>query len=188
MNQEMLEILIGRYLDSEITPAEQRLLDKQLRENPDAQQMLDQLQQLQDEVREVLSDEFVDRGESAGAIFDRAWHKSKGRPEQSFRMPGWVRFAAGIAAGFVLGLGVYFAMSQLSPDKTEPAAPVEIAKNDDTLQRLPVRIKRVIRPKMAPGPTRRVDWYNYADERGDQWLVETYRENAVTTAAYHGDI
>ena len=26
MNQEMLEILIGRYIDSEITPAEQRLL------------------------------------------------------------------------------------------------------------------------------------------------------------------
>ncbi|MHC4575000.1 MAG: anti-sigma factor family protein [Planctomycetota bacterium] len=43
MKSETLEILIGKYLDGEITPAEQRVLETELKNNPHAGELLEQL-------------------------------------------------------------------------------------------------------------------------------------------------
>ena len=70
MNPEMTELLINKYLDSEITPAEQRLLEAQLQRNPQDRRFLAQLQRLRDQARQLLQDELADRGAPARAIFD----------------------------------------------------------------------------------------------------------------------
>ena len=46
MNQELLEILIGKYLDGEITPSEQHILEDQLNADPQAEELLRQFQNL----------------------------------------------------------------------------------------------------------------------------------------------
>ena len=77
MNQEMLEILIGRYLDSEITPAEQRLLDAELQAGPEARQLLERWQQLHEQARQALNTQLTEQGASAEAIFSRALAQQK---------------------------------------------------------------------------------------------------------------
>ena len=41
MNEQMIELLIGKFIDSEITPAEQRLLDAELLRNPQTRRLLE---------------------------------------------------------------------------------------------------------------------------------------------------
>ena len=54
MKQEMLEILIGKYLDGEITPSEQQILQKELESNPQAKELLEQLQDLHERSCEAV--------------------------------------------------------------------------------------------------------------------------------------
>ena len=46
MTNEILEILIGKYLDGEITPSEQQMLEEALVSEPQARELLEQLQNL----------------------------------------------------------------------------------------------------------------------------------------------
>jgi len=217
MNAEMTEILISKFLDSEITPAEQRLLDAKLQQDSRAREMLEQMRQLRDLAQEALNDEMSREGESAEKIFDRAWQESK-HPHPRARIwwrHSW-RVAAAVAAGFLVGLWVH-QLAPLSPsDETsssvEPQVIVArdgaranetmIAKNDSPVNRKPASIaqevpKPIIRLLRTPGTggagradkaNRTVDWYNYTDKSGTQWFFETYRDDQVTPAAYHNDL
>jgi anti-sigma factor RsiW len=57
-----LEILIGRFLDGEISPAEQKVLENELEHNAQARELLEQMQLLTECSREVMASEVVGRG------------------------------------------------------------------------------------------------------------------------------
>ena len=72
MNAQMLEILIGKYIDSEITPAEQQLLDHELAANPNAKILLDDYQQLDRLSRQAVDRQIAQSGRSFDIIFSSA--------------------------------------------------------------------------------------------------------------------
>ena len=57
MNEEMIELLIGKFIDSEITPAEQRLLDAELLRNPRTRRLLEEFQMMGDQAKGILGQE-----------------------------------------------------------------------------------------------------------------------------------
>ena len=77
MNPEMTEILIGKHIDSEITPAEQRLLDIELKNNPEMRQMLSEMKKLHEQSQLAVNSKVVEKGKSAQAIFESAWQKHR---------------------------------------------------------------------------------------------------------------
>jgi len=196
MNQEMLEILIGKYLDSEITPAEQWLLDAELSGNPESRRLLQQYQRLWDQTREAFDAGIVEAGQSAQEIFETAYAGGVAEGTSRTARPlGWLRFAAGLAAGVMIGWGAYFILSDSSSSNTSntydmpsrPPAVIAERQNEDkpTIEFLKTE------PRQTPSRlrvVRNVDWYNFTDESGDEWLVEGYRENTVSPAVYHGDL
>ena len=212
MNPEMTEILIGKFLDSEITPAEQRLLQRQLEDDPEARKLLEQLQQLRDQAGQALAEQLGDTGEPAAAIFEAAWQESIAANKKGTRGVGrWWRFAAGMAAGFALALAVLAAWQGFNRERpANSESPEQIAnandsgtsdvtepvltpgpetpesESDEQINRRgqPNRPRAIVRQPRRPG--RRVDYYNYTDRAGDRWLVETYRDRDVQPAAYHG--
>ena len=188
MTEEMLEILIGRYLDSEITPGEQRLLEGQLDENPQARQLLEQLQYLDRRAEAVVNAQVSEAGESVGAIFERAWQRR--RPMAGAVAAGWTgwwRFAAGVAAGIVIGMGVFAFLSQRATDSSVPLrSMVAVEDADKASPDMPVE---AVVPAVFDGDViRTVDFYNFTDEAGGQWLVEGLREDRVRPVAYYKDL
>ncbi|MHC4169259.1 MAG: anti-sigma factor family protein [Planctomycetota bacterium] len=115
MTQEALEIMIGKYLDGEITPSEQRLLEAELDRDPQSKELLGQLQEMHERCGEVVAAELLGRGESADEIFERAWRRQSGQPLRLMaKMRGHVRFAVGLAAGLVIGLALHFVLPIIS--------------------------------------------------------------------------
>jgi len=188
MNREIMEILIGKYIDSEITPAEQRLLDKELQVNQEARQTLHQYKQLHDQVRAAMNSEINEHGKSCREIFDKAWEQRTVRRRRLIK--GWgglVRFTAGMAAGLALGLSGYFLLPKTLNNETVVKPTELVAEN--TPPKPPAEVKPIIHRKATrPRVLRNVDWYNFTDDAGDQWWVQGVRENAVSPAVYHGDL
>ena len=106
MNEQMLEILISKYIDSEITPAEQKMLDTELQSNPDAQETLKALEQLRDQSQQMLKEEVVLSGAPASTIIEQALaQSSRPRKQQGTPYRPWYRDPISLAACFILGLG-----------------------------------------------------------------------------------
>jgi hypothetical protein len=185
---EMLEILIGKFLDGEITPSEQRMLEAELEQNPQAKELLEQLQQLHERSCEVVCSEVLEKGEPAEQIFERAWQQSRHPLRRAIQAGGYVRFAAGLAAGLVIGLSLHFTLlARLTAPSIKPP-PTVVARNvpypldagePDELSVPSDRTQDVIR---------NVDWFNFTDDDGDQWVIEGLRENIVRPVAYSGDL
>jgi len=68
MTQGMLEIMIGKYLDGEITPSEQRLLEAELDRDPQAKELLAQLREMHERCGEAVVSELLGRSEE---VFDK---------------------------------------------------------------------------------------------------------------------
>ena len=186
MTQEMLEIMIGKFLDGEITASEQRLLEAQLDRDPQAKELLDQLRQMHERCAEVVSSELLAQGRPPEEVFEQAWRQRSNKlVSLAAKMRGYGRFAAGVAAGFAMGLALHFVLPLISPADTEPGAPQVLAQDTTDL----------IRPQSPAVPTLvtdraddvifNVDWYNFTDSQGNKWLVEGIRENKVKPAAYY---
>jgi len=191
MNPELTEILIGKYLDSEITPAEQQLLDKELKDNPDTRQLLAEMEQLHQQAQRALAREITDKGDSAEAIFERAWQQKKAYAFWKPRLLRFSRTAATLAAGFILGLGAYYFAGQISAPaqspqslKPKPAPLVARNTNHNNLTRTP----RLAQPNKHLRLPSELDWYSYTDSQGRKWLIEAPRDNALTTANYDGTL
>jgi hypothetical protein len=185
MTQEMLEILIGKYLDSEITPSEQRLLDVELERDPQARELLRQLQGLHELGSEVMASEIDGRGRTAEDVFERAWQQQSKSPLQSIvKLGGHLRFAAGVAAGLILGLVLHFALPSVSQPQVSPAAPEVFAQNTDNQKTIEMPDLPRLEMDLANNVFRNVDWYNFTDKEGNQWLIEGLREDVVRPAAY----
>ena len=189
MTQEMLEIMMGKFLDGEITPSERRLLEAELDKNPQARDLLAQLQQMHERCGEAVASALLDRGSTPDEIFERAWRqKSKGPLRAMNILRGHVRFAAGLAAGLIIGLALHFVLPVLSRPGSEPIEQTVAANGTDS----EVNQDRPQYPWPATigvgDAIRNVDWYNFTDKHGNKWLVEGLRQNSVRPAAYYGDL
>ena len=72
MTPKKLEILIGKYLDGQMTKSEQRLLKTALEEDSQAKELFEQLQDLHERSREVVASEILQKGRAAEEIFQSA--------------------------------------------------------------------------------------------------------------------
>jgi len=188
MTEETLEILIGKYLDGEITPSEQQILQTELDRNPQAKELLEQLQDLHERSCEAVASEIIERGKEAGEIFEQAWQQRPVNPlRRVLKMNGPLRFAVGLAAGLAIGLMLHFVLLFVSTQQS-PDVPANIVAQDQGNQ-MDAGLT-FPQPLMDPAGNaiRNVDWYSFTDNQGNQWLVEGLRENIVRPAAYYGDL
>jgi len=189
MNQETLELLIGKYLDGEITPSEQRILQAELDRDSQAKELLADLQDLHERSSELVTSQILGRGGTSADIFERAWQQQAKYPfHAAIKWGGYIRFAAGVAAGLAMGLAVHFVLS------VAPTPPGEPARSNVLVQGMADRtgIESPAFPPLpsdaAESPIRNVDWYSFTDKQGNQWLIEGFRENIARPAAYYGDL
>ncbi|MFX1492495.1 MAG: hypothetical protein ACFFBU_09560 [Promethearchaeota archaeon] len=180
MKEDMLEIMIGKYLDGQITPSEQRVLEVELDSNFEAKELLAQLQDLHQLSCELVASEVLDPGENADEIFERAWQQRRKYPSIGIiKLSGPLRFAAGIAAGLVIGLALHFTVLTRSTPPIFPEKTGIVTRNPEPEGGIPPSPQNVIR---------NVDWYTFTDKNGNQWLVEGLRENVVRTASFEDSI
>jgi len=189
MNQEMLEILIGKYLDGEITPSEQQILEAELNKDPRAEELLRQFQDLHERSSEVVASELLGQGKTPDEILARAYQRQSKNPFLRIaKYRGTIRFATGVAAGLIIGLALHFVLPAASRTQNMPVSPNPVARNTDNRD-IPGRQGLPPRPTGQVGDVvRNVDLYNFTDENGNQWLVEGLRENIVRPAVYDGQI
>ncbi len=186
MTQEMLEIMIGKHLDGEITPSEQRLLEAELDKDPQAKELLGQLQEMHERCGEAVASELLDRGGTPDEIFERAWRRRSSQPPRSMaKMRGHARFAVGLAAGLVIGLVLHFVLPIISAPDSDPAGPEVVARDIEggVEGGQPVFPRYVVDP--AGDPILNVDWYNFTDRQGNKWIVEGLRQDIVRPAVYY---
>jgi len=189
MTQEILEMLIGKYLDGEITSSERQMLEAAMESDPDARELLEQLQDLHQQSREVISSEVLDKGKTAEEIFERAWRRRTKNPlHRVLRISGRLRFAAGLAAGLVIGLTLHFALPVRSVTKNDVVPEKMVAQSTTGRADAEEQSTQSFQSNRTPNVSRNVDWYNFTDENGDQWLIEGFRENIVTPVAYRPDL
>ena len=187
MTQEMLEILIGKYLDSEITPSEQRLLEAELERDPQVKELLRQLQDLHESSREVVTSEITGPGRAAEEVFERAWQQQS-KPSFRFKMGVHLRFVAGVAAGLLIGLVLHFLLPSTSAPQGDSVSPDVVVKDTDNQADVEERDIPGLVTDPAGNVFRNVDWYSFTDQQGNQWLIEGFREDIVRPAAYSGDL
>jgi len=189
MTQETLEILIGKYLDGEITPSEQQILQKRLDSDSHARELLEQFQALNERGCEVVAAHIIGRGKEAEEIFEQAWQRQAANPlHRILKMDGRLRFAVGLAAGLVIGLFLHFILPFVSTPQSPPAPANMLAQNTDNQ----IDAEKFTLPEILMEPSenslRNVDWYSFTDKQGNQWLIEGLRENNIRPAAYYGDL
>lgn len=192
MNQEMLELLIGKYLDSEITPAEIRLLDHELTSNPHARQLLDELRQLGDQAHYVLTGELGLPEQSPEEIISQAWQNTPQALRRKKSLPLWLHNITSLAAGFVFGLTCYgiighWITSAPAPDPTTPASPKATPSSVPVADTQANRIPLPSFGSLPPNGCLR-HWTHYTDPSGQQWLIETPPDDNLGKANYHGDL
>jgi anti-sigma factor RsiW len=189
MNQEALEILIGKYLDGEITPSEQRILEAELDRDSRAKELLADLQDLHERSSELVTSQILGQGRTAADIFEKAWQQQARHPFYAvFKWSGYVRFAAGVAAGLAMGLALHFVLSVASAPQNKPASPNEFVQDVPNQTEIESPASHELPADFNDRPIRNVDWYNFTDKQGNQWLIEGFRENSARPAAYYGDL
>jgi anti-sigma factor RsiW len=187
--ESQLEILIGRSIDGEISPGEQRLLDRELDANSQARELLEQWRALRQSSQEAIHAEVFRGGASADEIFERAWKQnSKASYRRLFFSERHVRFAVGLAAGLILGLGLHYVLLWNSRSPAQTAQPTLVAMSKPTVAETPAEMTRPAPTYVSlPGKTtRQVDVYVFKDRAGNQYVVEGTREGMIKNAAYNG--
>lgn len=181
---DKLEILIGKLLDGEISPAEQRWLDRELEQDSRARTLLEQMRTLHECSGQVIAREVRSGGADPQEVFERAWRQSRGGVwRRVFGIGGLPRFAAGLAAGFLLGLVLHLVLVGGSKSPADDPAESRIADAGDQNRVWPV----LERPD-SPQITREVEWYGFTDQAGNQWLVEGLREGVAKPVSYRGGL
>ncbi|MEN6425433.1 MAG: hypothetical protein ABFE13_08725 [Phycisphaerales bacterium] len=181
---DKLEVLIGKLLDGEISPAEQRLLDRELEQDSRARTLLEQMRMLHECSGQVVAREVRSGGADPQEVFERAWRQSKGSTWRGVvRIGGLPRFATGLAAGFFLGLVLHLVLvGGLKPRENIPIDPtIADAGNQN-------RVWPVLERPDSPQITREVEWYGFTDQAGNQWLVEGLREGVAKPVSYRGGL
>ncbi len=181
---DRLEILIGKLLDGEISPGEQCLLDRELKRDGRATELLEQMRVLHECSRQMVAHEVRSGGADPQEVFERAWRQSRGSLWlRVVRLGGLPRFAAGLAAGFILGLILHFVLLGGSKPPVGNTVKSPIASAGDQNRVWPV----LERPD-APQITREVEWYGFTDQAGNRWLIEGFREGVAKPVSYRGGL
>ena len=180
---DILEILIGKYIDGEISPTEQYMLDEKLKRDSQARELFEQLKDLHSHSQEAIEAEVLDHGKTAEEVFEQAWRQQAKSPlrliiPKYFGMSS-LRFAAGLAAGLIIGLTLHFTLfSQSTP--APPATRVIATDTGNRAGRLSIQPVR-----SGENVIRDVDWYSFEDDGGQEWLIERIRQDdVVRPAAY----
>lgn len=186
MNNERLEILMGRFFDGEIEPSELRLLNAQLDSDPQSRRLFEEYQSLHKLAQTEIAP-LAETGRSFESIFTAAWKTARRKERRIVRTPaGSLRFVSGMAAGVLIAVLIQVGMrpdrlSSESPavgTNTQAASPVV---NPDSISNRPTRSGTL--PVIKD-----VDYYYYVDESGQQWLIEGYRERIRPQLASYQDI
>ncbi len=192
---DKLEILIGRLLDGELSPAEQRLLERELEHNGATRELLEQLRTLHECSREAVACEILGPGADPQEIFSRAWQQNKKSFwRQVIKADGHLcrgfhsRFAVGLAAGFLLGLTLHFVLVRSSKPPADAPVRPPIARTIPVERSEWDGLRPAGEARSYGQITRNVDWYGFTDQRGNEWLIEGMREGVVRPAAYDGDL
>lgn len=186
---DRLDILMGKSLDGEITPAEQQWFDEELQRNALARERFEQMKMLNEWSRQAVKAEILERGERLEDILDRAWQRYKGTPRRRLvGADGHSRFAAGLVAGFVVGLILHFVLVTGRMDRAKPPGQPSVAADAGSMDAANSPVGQGV-PVSYPRPVMRsLDWYSFTDRHGRQWLVEGIREGVVQPAVYRGDL
>jgi len=186
---DRLEILIGKLLDGEISPVEQRWLDGELHRDDGARELLEQLRRLRECSHQAVVSQVIEQGSGPEDILRRARSRQRGFTRRfAFQVDGHLRFAVGLAAGFVLGLLLHFALVAGDGDGASGTASPPTAREITPWEVHPAGAPEDARMSYPQPVIRNIDWYSFTDQRGRQWLVEGIREGAVQPAAYDGDL
>ena len=196
MNEEMLEILIGKFLDSEITPAEQKLLDAELQSNPKAKKLFQQWQQLHVQTEQVLTEEVIEKGQSPQAIFQRAVTvHERNRWKRRIRPTRWLPTVGSLAAGLLLGFGLFSLMTDNATERYTnlPIDKSKIVKGENQTNPNPETVAKKSEPKLIEMiepdlANRPVEYYLYTGSDGSRYVVETPTDNDVRWASYQDDL
>jgi hypothetical protein len=182
---EMLEILMGKYMDGQITPAENRMLQEALEADEEARELFEQLQILHERCEEAVDSEILNRGQDFEEVFDRAWKRRGPRVVRVIVPSGAFKFVAGLAAGILIGLGIHLTMSINRLNNLTPEQVYATAANRETPPRFITDVAPP-QPESASGMTRNVDWYSFTDNSGNEYLIEGYRQNTVKPPVRRG--
>ena len=185
MTTEILEILIGKYIDSEITNAEQCVLEAELKSNSKAKELLEQLRNLHEQTSSTISSEILEPRKTTEEIFEQAWQQADLISKHVRKPVVKLRFAAGVAVGLIIGLILHFT-SAIQPQQQSSSQQHEPIAQEINTQPNP----EITSPQLLPynnnaNVIRNVDWYSFTDEDGDQWLIEGLNENIIKPAVYN---
>jgi len=185
MSEELTELLIGKFLDSEITPAEQQLLEIELRKNPHAQKLLDELKQFHELAARALDQELNESDTSCEEIFQRASKKVPDPKKQRIlRFNLWQKVAS-IAAMLMIGFVIYLVFSQ-NPNVLPP--PTGIDPGVTTLPPGPPREIAGIQGDQPLPTGLGSDFYYVKSPDGTEWLIQKTPQNQIRRASYNGEI
>lgn len=188
MNEQMIEVLIGKFIDSEITPAEQQLLDAELSRNPETRRLLEDLQSLRDQAKGMLRQELCGSSDSAAEVFAAAMRSDRSeRAQHVKRGRAWGVAAALVAACFIVGTGVNKLFFSEGISGTQEGTGVKSSGEPGGGEGLVFNGDRKPGFNPAKPVDRTIDWYTYTDADGVGWLMETYRHHRprkVVPAAY----
>ena len=170
MDNDRLEILMGKFFDGEIEPSERRLLDTQLDKDPGNRRLFDQYRALHTLAQAEISP-LAEAGRSFETVFSAAWKTSRRGQRRFVRAPlGVVRFISGMAAGLLLAVLVQFSMRSAPPLET-PTTP-DLSPQASASLSGPDRVLTRAAGNAAAPVIKDVDYYYYTDENGQRWLIE----------------
>jgi hypothetical protein len=209
---DKLEILIGKFLDGELSLPERGLLETEVQRDRRAKELFEQMRLLHECSCGVVTHEVLGRGADPAEIFERAWQQNKRAfwrriARGGLQRDGWrggaradrhLRFAVGVAAGLLLGLVLHFVSLPQSRTPSilpsQPPVAVDVPSGWDRPIEMGTQRPNSglgtppVVPVRAPGDLRQiqrvVDWYVYTDQDGNQWLIEGTREGMVKPAVY----
>jgi anti-sigma factor RsiW len=188
MEPEIFEMLIGKYIDGEITDKEHQMLDEELERDFEAREFIKQLQELDKYSREAVGSEIFQNSREASDIFERAWQRRR-HPVFRFLKPasGWFSFAAGLAAGLLIGIGLHFAFSTkaVPPTGTRQQIATQGSKVPGDTQATSITN---LPNTSATKETRNIDWFSFTDKDGDEWIVEGLRKDILRPASYSKEL
>ncbi|NLK41263.1 MAG: hypothetical protein GX298_04325 [Planctomycetes bacterium] len=186
MDNEKLEILMGKFFDGEIEPSEKRLLDAHLAKDPLNRRLFEEFQMLHIQAQAELAC-LADQGRSFESIFAAAWNKRGTLHHRRFKLPGGTfRFVSGMAAGLLLAVLIQFAYRPAVSQNGATAANRGVEPTPQIPG--PDRILTHAANDASSPVIKDVDYYYYIDENGQQWLIEGYRENLRTQLVSYQDL
>ena len=185
MDNDRLEILMGKFFDSEIEPSEQRLLDTQLAQDAQSRRLFEEFKALHTLAQAQITP-LADAGRTFETVFATAWKKSRRGQNRIVKAPaGLGRFVSGMAAGLLLAVLVQVSMRPVSPQDTT------LADSSQQAAARPSGPDRILTRNTADASSpviKNVDYYYYTDENGQRWMIEGFRENMKTQLVTYQDM